>query len=98
MTINIAGDRSIQSSSGLDSVSLGQSSGTRSSLRSGAQEDSISMSSGTLSIQNGLLQVAAARAQRVASLAKLYSAGRYTPDSTGAAKSLVLSAGSVKIL
>jgi flagellar biosynthesis anti-sigma factor FlgM len=93
VTINIPGDRSIAPSSGSSStVETTQSSrvGTHGSpVRSNGVDDHISVSSSTANIQSKLDDLSVARSAKVAKLAQLFASGRYTPDSSAAAGSLV---------
>ena len=97
MTINIPSDRSISQAGNAETggISRGGSSLARSS--GSLADDRFSASSTASGIHSTLDQIAAQRAARVAKLTQLYSSGRYAPDSSALAKSLVGTAASVGI-
>jgi hypothetical protein len=97
VTINIPSDHSITQTGNTESGGISRGSGVGRSLAGGIGGDRFSASSTASGIQSSLDQIETQRASRVAKLTQLYSAGRYTPESTALAKSLVEGSVSVGI-
>ena len=89
MTINIPSDRGITQTGSTESSGISHGSAGLGRTLGSIGGDRFSASSTASGIQSSLDQIETQRASRVAKLTQLYSAGRYTPDSTALAKSVV---------
>lgn len=97
MTINIPSDHSITQTGNAETSGISRGSNAVARSFGSAGDDRFSASSTASSISSSLDVIAAQRATRVAKLAQVYASGRYSPDSTGLAKSLVNGSVSVGI-
>jgi hypothetical protein len=97
VTINIPSDHAITQTGSTGSNSISHGSGGIGRSLGSTGGDRFSASSTASGIQSSLDQIETQRASRVAKLTQLYSAGRYMPESTALAKSLVEGSVSVGI-